>query len=249
MKQLSVIIICLFFSVQLWSQEKNIQEKITLNSGEIYVGKVVLKTADMIMIASKDGTRYQFQLTDVKKVESESKNSKKLEPDINTPSSDFGGIVELSAGIAKANNSFDWSPNTQLSLMFGSKQFIGQPLFLGVGVGYNNSYLGVNSQNVSFLPLFLRIQTFTTKKRTAPYIGIDAGYGLALTNHYGGGALAKLSIGIVHKISYKAKLLVGLYAGVQSFTGTLTDIVDSKPYTHYDQTSMNSIGLKLGFLF
>ncbi|MHB9140928.1 MAG: hypothetical protein ACYC25_03530 [Paludibacter sp.] len=58
-----------FFSLALSAQENTVQDKITLKTSEIYVGKIVLKTNDMIMLSTMDGTRYQFQLSEIKKME------------------------------------------------------------------------------------------------------------------------------------------------------------------------------------
>ena len=123
--------------MQLLGQENNVQNKITLNTGEIYIGKVLLKNDEMIMISTKDGTRYQFPLSEIKKVENAG-NESKFETDNgnqnNHISNNFGGLIELSGGTASAKNSFGWAPNTQLSLMFGNKHLFGQQLFLGIGV-------------------------------------------------------------------------------------------------------------------
>lgn len=250
MKLFSVFFICIFFSMQLLGQENNVQNKITLNTGEIYIGKVLLKNDEMIMISTKDGTRYQFPLSEIKKVESTG-NESKFETDNgnqnNHISNNFGGLIELSGGTASAKNSFGWAPNTQLSLMFGNKHLFGQQLFLGIGVGYNSSYITSNS--ISFLPLFLHIQSTLSKKRTAAFLGMDAGYAFAISKNYDGGALVKISGGISHKLSYKTTLIGGIYTGVQSFSGSLTEINDLGTFNYYGRTSMITTGVKIGFLF
>lgn len=236
--------------MQLLGQENNVQNKITLNTGEIYIGKVLLKNDEMIMISTKDGTRYQFPLSEIKKVESVG-NESKFENDNGNQndniSNNFGGLLELSGGTASAKNSFGWAPNTQLSLMFGNKHLFGQQLFLGIGVGYNSSYITTNS--ISFLPLFLHIQSTLSKKRTAAFLGMDAGYAFAISKNHDGGAQVKVSGGISHKLSYKTTLIGGIYSGVQSFSGSLTEINDLGTFNYYGRTSMITIGVKFGFLF
>lgn len=254
MKQFISLVIYLFFSLYLVGQETAIEDKITLNTGEIYVGKIILKTNDMIMLTTKDGTRYQFQLSEVKKTESNlnSNISKKEKTDDNETtlnSSNFGGIVELTGGVSSAKYCFGSSPNTQLSLMFGNRNLLGQNLFLGAGIGYNSTFIASSSKSIGFLPVFVRIQNTFSKGRTAPYLGMDAGYAFALNQGFGGGALVKLSAGISHKISYKTIFFAGIYAGIQSFSGTLTEVYESNSYSYFAQTTMRSEGIKIGLLF
>jgi len=248
-----VFVACLLFAFHASGQENNAYEKITLNTGEVYIGKVVLKTADMIMITTKEGTRYQFPLAEVAKTESETVGSivvpEKVASILPAPKSSFGGLVELTAGVSSAKYSFGWSPNTQLSLLFGNKNSFGGSLFLGAGIGYNSTFVAVDTISVAFLPLFVRLQSTLSKKRTAPFVGMDAGYAIALNSEYGGGVLIKISAGIIHRISYKASLIVGIYTGVQSFSGSLTEANELGTFTYYGKTSMNNMGLKVGLMF
>lgn len=254
MKQIIFLTICLLFSFHLLGQETTVQDKITLNTGEIYIGKIVLKTNNMIMLTTKNGARYQFQLSEIKKMESESvsgisKSEKTDDNETTLHAGNFGGLVELSAGISYAKYGFGWSPNSQLSLVFGNRNVLGQNLFLGAGIAYNSTFIASGSKSIGFLPLFIRIQSTFTKKRTAPFVGMDAGYAFAINTGYGGGVLVKISAGITHKISHKTLIFVGVYTGVQSFSGTLTEINELGTFTYNGKTSMNNLGIKLGLQF
>jgi len=254
MKQFISLVFCLFLSLYLVGQVMVVEDKITLNSGEIYVGKIILKTNDMIMLTTKNGTRYQFQLSEVKKIENSlnsniSKNERTDDNESTLNSSNFGGIVELTGGVSSAKYCFGSAPNTQLSLIFGNRHLLGQNLFLGVGIGFNNTSIAPSSKSIGFLPVFVRIQNTLTKKRTTPYIGIDAGYAFALNKEFGGGALVKLSVGISHKINHKTIFFVGIYAGIQSFSGTLTEVFESNSYSYFAETTMKNGGVKIGLQF
>jgi len=240
-------------SFQLFAQETVVLDKITLNTGEIYVGKIVLKTDDMIMLTTKEGERFQFQLSEIKKVESElfagiSKNDKTYENKTALITDNFGGIVEFSTGVSSAKYGFGVSPNSQLALIFGNRNVLEHNLFLGVGIGYNNTNIASGS-NIGYLPLFVRIQSTLSKKRAAPFVGMDAGYAIALNSGFGGGALIKISAGITRKISSKTFFFAGVYAGIQTFSGTLTETFESNPYIYFGETTMKNIGIKTGLMF
>ncbi|MDD5184893.1 MAG: hypothetical protein PHS84_06480 [Paludibacter sp.] len=255
MKQYLIVAFCIFISMSLSAQGNSVQDKITLKTGEIYVGKIVLKTNDMIMLNTIDGTRYQFQLSEIEKMETETKpNTSKVDkPDsIKTTTynyGNFGGLVELSGGISNAKNSFGWSPNTQLSLIFGNKNLLGKNLFGGIGIGYNYTFLATSTKSIEFLPLFVHIRSSLKNKRTSPYFGMDIGYAFALNTGNSGGSLIKISAGLSHKISLKTIFFAGIYAGVQTFSGILTETNSLGSFTYTGETSMNNLGLKAGIQF
>lgn len=253
--RLYVFLVCLLFALHVSGQENIAPDKITLNTGEIYVGKIVLKTANMIMMTTKDGTRYQFQLTEVAKMESNASSEiivaeKKKVDNLPIGKSNFGGLLELSVGVSNAKYSFGWSPNTQLSLLFGNKNSFGGNLFVGAGIGYNSTFVAEKSSTVAFLPLFFRLQSALSKNRTAPFVCMDGGYSFALNSDYkSGGVLMKISTGITHRISYKTSLIVGIYAGVQSFSATLTETNELGTYSFKGETTMKNAGVKVGLIF
>jgi len=251
MKILVFLATCLLFSLHLCGQENIVLDKITLKTGDVYVGKIVLKTAEMIMITTKDGTRYQFQLSEIKSTANEDSNviSQTDNEDFSVSSGNFGGMVELTVGISNAKYSFGWSPNTQISLMFGNKKMLGESLFFAAGIGYNSTFIASPQHTIAFLPLFIRLQSTLSQKRNAPFVGMDAGYAIGLNSANGGGALIKISAGISHRINYKTSLIAGIYAGVQSFSGKLSETNELGIYTYSGKTTMNNLGLKIGLLF
>ena len=255
-----VVIAAYLFNVLYLSGQKNVtSDKISLKTGEVYIGTIVLKTDDMIMINTNNGTRFQFQLKEVSKIEHqnsvestervESNDTKLEENTLENSKSTFGGLIEVSVGGSAAKYSFKNSPNTQLSLIFGNKNSFDTNLFLGAGIGYNSIYDRQNSQKIDFLPFIMRIQSGLEKKRTAPYISMDVGYAFALNPEYKGGMTIRISTGITRRINYKLDFSLGVYVGVQSFYGTLIETNELGAYSYYGKTTMNSIGIKTGLAF
>lgn len=252
MKHFCFFVLCLFISCQLLGQGNATQDKITLNTGEVYIGEIVVKTADMVMIKTKTGARYQFQLSEVKKIEKVAVGEAKPEPVTENSEivsdGNFGGIAELSLGFSNARYVSDWSPNAQLSLVFGNKKFLNKDLFLGFGIGYNSTFT-TNQKVLNIVPLFIRIQHTLSKKRIAPYVGFDAGYAMSVNSTYTGGVTFKVFAGLAQKISYKSTLYTGVYAGVNTIKGALTEKNELGTYVYQGQTTMNNIGLKIGLQF
>jgi len=75
---------------------------------------------------------------------------------------------------------------------------------------------------------------------------MDIGYAFALNTGNSGGSLIKISAGLSHKISLKTIFFAGIYAGVQTFSGILTETNSLGSFTYTGETSMNNLGLKAG---
>lgn len=251
MKYLGILVIFIFGSLYVNAQEAIQKDKITLNSGEVYIGEILVQNNELIMLKTKDGTRYQFQKSEIKKVEKELVPIKSIEEpiDSNLSITTFSGVFELSGGVSSAKNCITTSPNAQLALIFGSKNVFQKNLFLGLGIGINNTFVSSNSSSIGFLPLFISLQSTLTKSRTAPFVGMDAGYAFALSQGFGGGTSVKISAGILHRINYKTFLIAGVYAGANAISGNLLETNDLGKFSYYGSTTMTSAGVKIGLQF
>jgi len=255
MTRISIIIIYILFSGFSLMAQTEVQDKIILKTGEVYVGELVVHNQEMVMIKTQNGNRYQFQLSEIKEIGRE--KLVQLPPDSiqrvrvlnRRGNANFCGMIELTGGISQAKYTFGASPNTQFSLLFGCKRIYGQNLFLGAGLGYNTTHAGEKPATIRFLPLFLRLQNTLTSNRTAPYLGMDVGYAFALNTEYGGGALIKISAGVTHKLNYKTAFFAGAYAGVQSLSAPLTETNKLGVYSYRGKTTMRSVGIKIGMCF
>ena len=254
MKQLYLLIFCLIISTQLWGQESVIQNKITLNSGEMYIGEIIVKTNEIVMIKAAGGKRYQFQLSDVKKIERISNNDYSDKPDKSEiPASGkdavFCGNIELAGGIANTPNSFKSAPNAEISMIFGNKNVSGKDVFIGIGAGYSMIFLASTTNPINYLPVFIRLQSTLNKARTAPFIGLDAGYSFGLSSGFGGGPAIKVSVGVTHKTGYKSDIYAGLFGSLTSISARITETNELGTFSYNGNTSMTNLGLKFGFHF
>lgn len=252
MKNTLLLLFCLFLSLNAMSQEVQLQDKVTLRTGDVYRGEIVAKTDDVIMIKTKDGSRYQFQLSEVASIEKEpianEEPAGKSDEDEEVHAN-FGGIIELWGGVSQAEKAFEASPSAQISLVFGNKSALGENIFLGLGLGFQSVFDASGAGTTSLLPVFVRLQNVASQKRTSPFVSLDAGYAFSMTDGYGGGALARVSAGIMHRINYKTFFSVGAFAAVNSLSANLTETRENAAYRYYGHTALTTAGVKLGLQF
>jgi hypothetical protein len=254
MKQLCLLVLYLVISSQLWGQESVIQNKITLNSGEVYVGEILVKTNEMVMIKTANGKRYQFQLSEVKMIEQVMSSGSLIQSETDQSEKTdhaafFCGDIELSGAIANTSNSFKSAPSTEISLIFGNKNVARKDFYVGFGAGYSMIFLANSTDPISYLPVFIRLQSMLNKARTAPFIGIDAGYSFGLNAGYGGGPAVKVSVGLNHKTGYKSDIYAGVFGSLTSISARITETNDLGTFSYNGSTSMTNFGLKFGLHF
>lgn len=253
MNKLILLAFCVILSLQLRGQDSALQDKVTMKTGEVYVGKIILKTNELLMITTANGQRYQFLLSEVKNVDLAQNVGFNITEIIRAygphQTENFAAMLDVSAGLAFARYSFDWSPAMQFSLVFGNKKVFDKRFFVGAGLGYS-VILDKNSINATtFLPLFVRFQSTLSDHRTAPYVGIDAGYGFALNEGNKGGELLKVNFGLVRRISYKSVFSVAIYAGVQAYNTQLIEANQYGTFSYYGKTSVTDLGCKMSLQF
>lgn len=240
----------IFLSLLNLSAQEIVHDKLILKSGDIYVGEIILKTDEVVILQTTDGTRYQFPFSDIKEISKSADifPTENISSNNDTLSFPFCAFLEFTGGVAQAKNKFDLSPNSQITLIFGKKQLFNKGFFIGGGIGYNNTSLEENN-SLNFLPIFIRLEDIPIKKRLSPYMTLDAGYAFALASDYSGGTMTKISGGITYKLTYKTIVFSGIYAGIQNFKGLLTETNANGTFSYEGITTMKQVGIKLGLQF
>lgn len=255
--QLFVLIIGFLsvFNLNLKAQEI-VADKIILKTGEVYIGEILIQTPEIVLIKTTEGARFQFPVASVKSIEkgkfnkSEIVDKDSIDNHNNLLNENLCLLVDFSPGISKGKLSYPLSFVGDASLSFGTKKIFNETLFAGLGIGYYVVSVSSTSAMISYVPVYIRLQSYNLKKkRTAPYLSFDAGYAFSTDLNYGGGTFAKLSTGVIHKISYKMAVFGGLYARVQSFSGKLTETINSDEFIYKGNSSMLDLGAKIGFQF
>lgn len=250
------LILLLFFTVciRLFSQSDTTTVKIVLKSGSVYVGEVVLKNEEVIMLKDKSGARFQFQTNEINTITNEttqtiSPNSTTSEVYKTESNENFCSIIEAGIFTANARKAFDWQTASQVSISFGNKKTLGKNLFLGVGVGYLYPLSMGASSMPTLIPVFFKVIFIAGKKKNAPHFGIESGYAFSSNDNFKGGIFTTLSSGITFRINYKTALYTSVFGAVYSIKGNLVDNTSTGSYGYFGNTSMNSPGLKVGLRF
>ena len=237
----------LFFAFLIANAQEG-TSKITLKSGAVFVGELILKNDELIMLKDNTGARFQFLVSEIDKIEkatTEPITTTKQAPIETSRNENFCGHIELSFGNASARKAFGSSSATQLGLTFGNRKSFGKDLYIGIGAGY----FRIADANLGLIPATLKIQTYTSKNRTSPFVGFESGYAFSATKNYSGGPFAKISLGINHRLNYKSAIYAGISAGVYSISGQLTETTQNGNFTFVGTTTCNILGLKVGFQF
>jgi len=252
MKKIIFFIFFLSFFYQTFAQELIFHDKITLKSGAVYVGNIILKTNEMLMIETRDGKKIQFPLEEIiatDKTSIPTENKTNLQKQSPKNGGVIYGNIELSAGLSNAYQAFTWCPSTEVSILFGKKNITEKNLLFAFGSGYILVFRSSTVEPIRFLPLFVRLQNTLYKTRISPFIGLDAGYIFGLSNGYGGGLMAKFSAGLIQKLSYKSDLYLGLYTGISSIFTTISTTNELGTFSYPNQTEMTNLGLKIAVHF
>ena len=252
MKIFKLLGLSIFLSISIFGQETIQLNKVTLHSGEVFVGEILLNNEEIILIKTLSGNRFQFPVSEIKSIElndiysSEIENSNNIEiiDDIN-----LCVIFEINGGISNAENKYKNAISNQLFLSFGTRKVAKKRIFVGGGLGYLNVFFNNEAELVGFIPVFLILRANLTDKKTSPYLGLDAGYAFALNSKQEGGQYSKFSIGLNRKINFKTSLFFGLYADVLLFNANLAEMNNSGLYNYYGKTSMINFGLNFGLQF
>lgn len=155
--------------------------------------------------------------------------------------------IELAGGAASKPNDEVLFGNMSANLLVGSHNLLNRGIFLGGSVGYISA-LYTTTQTIvttttpiikktttaySFLPIALAARIPLLQHKHAPMLGMQLGYGVALSKDYQGGLNAGLNIGYCHRISERQRLYIAADCQFQqAFINTTEHIIDSEGFTH-----------------
>lgn len=173
--------------------------------------------------------------------------------------------IELAGGAASKPKDDTNYGNISANLLVGSHNMLSRGIFLGGSVGYLGA-LYTTTEIVpttttpivkktptaySFLPITLAARIPLLPYQHAPMIGMQVGYGIALSKDYQGGLNAGLSIGYCYRISNRQRLYVAADCQFQqAFLSTTELITDPEQqtheYTHHAGQCFIHYGIRVG---
>ena len=155
--------------------------------------------------------------------------------------------IELAGGAASKPEDDKTYGNLSANLLVGSHDLLNHGIFLGGSVGYLGA-LYTTTQTIvttttpivkttttaySFLPIALAARIPLLQHKHAPMLGLQLGYGVALSKDYQGGLNAGLNIGYCYRISERQRLYIAADCQFQqAFINTTEHITDCEGLTH-----------------
>ncbi|MDL2290156.1 hypothetical protein LJB95_01985 [Paludibacteraceae bacterium OttesenSCG-928-F17] len=231
------------------------ERKITLNTGEIIIGNILVENEQVVMIKTREGGRFQFPRSEIKSIDDVTENDRQItqldESESFNENNKFRLMGDLKFGLAHAGKAYGWVPEMQVSLLFGGADLFLPNSFLGIGIGYNPIFASDygTGKAINFLPIFMRFQSSFTDKNFKPYVEVDAGYSVALSDEFGGGFIVNASIGVSKKLNERNSFQLGIFGGFQSFSADLTEEKDFGIFTYYGKTVAQHFGIKASITF
>jgi len=254
--QLIILIFCCFSAVVVFAEDSS-THKITLTTGEVYIGEILVANEQIIMIRASDGNRYQFPISKVKTIETDfvavksAPSNRRNIPETTENDEKIIMLLDLHGGVSSARHAFSHAPMVQGALVIGAKDIVFQNIFLGGGIGYSIFFPSDYSDRgtIDFLPVFARFQTFIGSGWLVPYFEIDVGYGFSLNSDFSGGAMLKLSAGLAQKLNQQSTFYFGVFAGLQNFSGRLTETNDFGTFNYHGNSTIQNFGAKIALKF
>ena len=253
---------------------------VVLQSGKEIQGTILVQNEEVVIIKTTSGSRFQYPADEVKTIRKEGSDNQvgaqgsTSSQERNTtdakqvsPSSvkKVSVAIELVGGVATNPHEEDLYGNMSANLLVGSHDLLNRGIFLGGSVGYLGA-LYTTTQTIvttttpivkktttaySFLPITLAARIPLLQDKHSPMIGMQLGYGIALSKDYQGGLNAGLDVGYCYRISERQRLYVAADCQLQqAFINTTEHMTDNEgqkhDYTHHAGQCFIQYGVRLG---
>ena len=225
-------------------------EVVTLHSGQVIKGDILLNNEEVVILRTKDGRRYQYPQTEVASITAETSHA-----DIAQIPHQEGKIAKVATQlVAVGGTSYiphhGWGATAEAHLRLGTRHVLNQPIFLGGSVGYRGVYKQRDAY--SWIPLQFAFQapiTTLTAIEDQVLLGASFGYAFATNPAYKGGLCAGVDVGMLFRLNPRSAVSVSFTAQWQQAYINITETIHDNPYTHLTGCSILSLGLSLGIHF
>lgn len=251
MRKIILITIVLFLTLtKSQAQESRAMEVIVLKNGEKIEGRIANRTTNSLTIDTYDNKRFQFQLSEIERIDTTTPKIKQPSDARSERKTDFAGLAEINGGVSKsASANLSVSPTISVSLAFGTLHAIGSKSFLGIGAGYETVFRSERNHTLGSVPIFLVAQIPFTGSKISPFVRSKAGYALRTEGNYDGGFFVGLTTGAILPLSSKTALSVGIFGKTEQIVGTVVESNEFGNYITQGKTQLPSWGLSFGLIF
>lgn len=229
-------------------------ETILLRTGARVKGTIVFQNDEVVIIREEaSGARFQYPRADVEAIsDDQSPASEPLQqqaqehnPEIKV-SKKASILLELAGGLSFLPAQ-PVGGAASVDLLVGSHHIGDRHLFIGGGVGYHGIFM--QGEKYNFIPLQAALRMPFTEHKHAPFFGISAGYGIALSKDYAGGIYAGLDFGYRCQLNPKTALALAFFAQFQQATLKVTETIEDTSFTNNTGRNIVNTGVKLAFYF
>ena len=126
-------------------------------------------------------------------------------------------------------------------LLVGSHHLGARHIFVGAGLGYHGVFLGADKYN--FLPIQVAVRMPLLEQKHAPMFGVAAGYGIALSKDYLGGAYASVDFGYRCQLNSKTAIALVAFAQFQQAKMQTQTLIEGRSFAQKAGRSLVSTGL------
>ena len=233
-----VILLLLSCSLALAGDYKTVH----LNSGQAVAGEVLFENEDVVILKAADGSRYQFQRTEIESIADGIEPEKVEEKKNDTPERKVSLQLQLSGGAANLPGQF-WAGAAEGLVAVGANNLLQRGIFLGGAAGYEAVIHG--KRVYSFIPIAIVTQVPFLAKTSSPFIGAGMGYGIATSKSYKGGLYASLDLGWRWRTGNNGTIAVALHTAFQQTRLNLAETYNNQQYTNNTGRCFVAAGAKL----
>lgn len=245
MKKITSIILLLL----LWVAPLR-AEVVTLRSGKVLRGTVLLRNDEVLILRDQNGARFQYPAAEIVSVEDDSAEPEtpaEVKPAAEKTVSKSRVALRLTLnGGGVFSPGYDNGGGVGADLWIGSRRIGGRRVFLGGGVGVQTALLP--DRKGIYIPLQAVMSMPLTDGKHAPEIGLGLGYGFT-THHTKGGLTAHMALSWRYQFSEKSALLLGARVTFQADDFPVTETQDGVEYSGTLGRSLVHVGLNLGIEF
>lgn len=236
-------------------------EVVTLRSGKVMTGTVIVQNDEVLILRDANGARFQFPAAEVVKVEAEEEaaaveaetaettKKRRERREREAPEAEKASKVALrltlNGGGACVPGS-GWGGSTGADLWIGSRRIGGKRVFMGGGVGFEAVIMP--DRTGMYIPLQAVVSLPLTDGMHAPEIGLGIGYGFA-THKTKGGLAAHVAMSWRYQYSGKSALLLGARVAFQADDYPVAETLDGKTYSGNMGRNQVMIGINIGIEF
>ena len=226
-------------------------ETLLLRTGTRVKGTIVFQNEEVVIIRDAEGARFQYPRAEVEEIISddaatEAEETETVEEEEIQTTKKASILLELAGGAAVIPNEAAGGAFSA-DLLVGSHHIGDRHLFVGAGLGYHGMFLGAEKYN--FLPIQVAVRLPFTEEKHSPVFGFAAGYGIALSKDYLGGAYADVDFGYRCQLNPRSAIALVAFAQFQQAKVPVTTTIEGVDFTNKAGRSLVVSGLKVALYF